>query len=70
MSNPLTSPVAEPHQYLSTGCFHGDHTRCNSAQGSQARKRPASCTVCDAKCVCPCHAVIHNAPAAVGAVEV
>lgn len=46
------------HVYLSTGCFHGEHTYCASMVGVQGAKRPAQCKFCEARCVCPCHAEV------------
>ncbi len=43
------------HYYLSTGCFHGQHSYCNAMTGMQGAKRPAQCKFCDAKCICQCH---------------
>jgi hypothetical protein len=52
--------MAEPHQYLSTACLHGEHGYCQSMTGSNGStewaKTPASCKVCGAPCTCPCHA--------------
>ena len=56
--NPATSN--DPHIYLSTGCYHGDHAYCQSMTGLAGAKRPASCKKCGAKCICPCH---RSAPA-------
>jgi hypothetical protein len=36
--------VAEPHNYLSTACFHGLHERCRQ-----------HCKFCDVQCKCGCH---------------
>jgi hypothetical protein len=51
--------MAEPHQYLSTACLHGEHGYCQAATGSngttQWDKAPASCKFCGAPCTCPCH---------------
>lgn len=58
----MSNPGTEPHEYLSTGCFHGQHLYCNSMHGVQGRKRPASCKFCNAQCVCPCHEIRANAP--------
>jgi hypothetical protein len=43
------------HVYLSTGCFHGEHTYCQSMTGAAGAKRPAQCKFCAAPCTCPCH---------------
>ena len=53
MNNPATS--SDPHVYLSTGCWHGDHAYCQAMTGLNGAKRPASCKKCGAKCICPCH---------------
>lgn len=45
------------HEYLSTGCLHGDHAYCQT----QARrydgttKTAAVCKFCSAGCQCLCH---------------
>jgi hypothetical protein len=44
------------HDYLSTGCLHGEHAYCQSMTGTQGQKRPGRCKFCDARCSCPCHA--------------
>lgn len=44
--------VSQPHVYLSTGCYHGDHAYCQ--RGGEA-KRPAQCKFCTAMCICDCH---------------
>ena len=50
------APAAtEPHIYLSTGCYHGDHAYCQAMTGLNGAKRPASCKKCRARCICPCH---------------
>lgn len=43
------------HEYLSTGCLHGEHTYCQSMTGQQGKKRPGRCKFCDARCACSCH---------------
>ena len=43
------------HQYLSTGCLHGNHGYCKGTNGMNGAKRPASCKFCGAPCQCPCH---------------
>lgn len=43
------------HQYLSTGCLHGEHDYCKAMEGRAGAKRPAQCKFCAAPCVCPCH---------------
>jgi hypothetical protein len=50
-----TTPPAEAHVYLSTGCLHGEHGYCQANTGSNGTKVPASCKFCAAACVCPCH---------------
>lgn len=49
------SGIADPHEYLSTGCLHGRHDYCAAMTGWQGEKRPAQCKFCDARCVCDCH---------------
>lgn len=46
----------EPHVYLSTSCFHGDHRYCQRETGLLGNKTPAVCKFCTAPCVCLCHA--------------
>ena len=53
VDNPATS--SDPHIYLSTGCYHGDHAYCQNMTGLNGAKRPASCKKCGARCICPCH---------------
>lgn len=43
------------HDYLSTGCLHGEHAYCQSMTGQQGEKRPGRCKFCDAQCRCSCH---------------
>ncbi len=44
------------HQYLSTGCLHGNHAYCASTTTTTAvAKVPAKCKFCEARCVCVCH---------------
>ncbi|MDI5965775.1 hypothetical protein [Streptantibioticus silvisoli] len=52
------------HQYLSTGCLHGDmrlpdgrtgHQYCQGETGVCGAKTPASCKFCRTPCQCPCH---------------
>ncbi|MCX4792544.1 hypothetical protein OG369_42985 [Streptomyces sp. NBC_01221] len=52
---PDVDPSA-PHEYLSTGCLHGEHAYCQSMTGQQGEKRPAECKFCRARCTCSCHA--------------
>lgn len=47
--------ASSAHEYLSTGCFHGEHGYCASMVGAQGAKRPSQCKFCDAQCKCPCH---------------
>lgn len=57
-SSPTSSDTTDnPHVYLSTGCFHGDHNYCKNPTGLAGAKRPAECKHCGTKCVCACHAV-------------
>lgn len=46
---------ATGHQYLSTGCLHGQHGYCQSNTGLAGAKKPSRCKWCDAHCQCPCH---------------
>lgn len=43
------------HDYLSTGCLHGNHGYCQSHTGLSGNKQPASCKFCHAPCQCTCH---------------
>jgi hypothetical protein len=43
------------HQYLSTGCLHGEHGYCQNKTGKAGAKQPASCKWCRAACRCSCH---------------
>ncbi|MCX4751756.1 hypothetical protein OG455_41665 [Kitasatospora sp. NBC_01287] len=52
------------HDYLSTGCLHGDmllpdgrtgHDYCQSDMGAAGAKKPAQCKFCQAPCSCECH---------------
>ena len=61
--NPPTS--SDPHIYLSTGCYHGDHAYCQAMTGLNGAKRPASCKFCHAACQCPCHQQVEPALAPV-----
>lgn len=54
----------QPHEYLSTGCLHGDvvlkdgrtgHEYCQGDTGHAGSKRPAECKFCAAPCTCLCH---------------
>jgi hypothetical protein len=47
--------VGHDHDYLSTGCLHGEHTYCQAMTGQQGEKRPGRCKFCDARCRCACH---------------
>ncbi len=51
----LSTLDAGTHEYLSTGCYHGEHDYCAAMTGHQGEKRPATCKFCPAACVCPCH---------------
>lgn len=44
-----------PHIYLSTSCFHGNHTYCQNETGLIGTKIPGECKFCHSKCICPCH---------------
>jgi hypothetical protein len=48
------------HEYLSTSCFHGNHTYCQSETGLIGNKVPARCKFCSAPCLCSCHAHVKN----------
>lgn len=43
------------HEYLSTGCLHGEHAYCQAKTGAVGIKRPGECKFCGAPCTCPCH---------------
>ncbi|MFF0277490.1 hypothetical protein [Streptomyces sp. NPDC004330] len=52
------------HDYLSTGCLHGDtvlpdgrtgHQYCQGHTGQAGAKQPAQCKFCSAPCRCACH---------------
>jgi transcriptional regulator with XRE-family HTH domain len=52
------------HEYLSTGCLHGDmmlpdgrtgHEYCQGDTGHAGSKRPAECKFCGTRCICGCH---------------
>ncbi|MGY0021230.1 hypothetical protein [Streptomyces sp. cg35] len=45
------------HEYLSTGCRHGEHTYWQSMTGYQGEKRPGACKFCATQCICACHQV-------------
>lgn len=48
--------VSQPHVYLSTSCYHGDHVYCRAGvRGDGKAKRPATCKFCDSRCICSCH---------------
>jgi hypothetical protein len=56
-----TSPA---HDYLSTGCLHGDltlpdgrtgHEYCQGDTGHAGTKQPGQCKFCAAPCRCDCH---------------
>ena len=62
MSNEVTG--LKFHEYLSTGCFHGDmvlpdgrsgHEYCQGDTGHAGSKQPARCKFCHAPCICECH---------------
>jgi hypothetical protein len=52
-----TQAGANPHDYLSTACFHGLHERCR-----------LNCKFCGVDCRCPCH--VKAQPAAPGRSQV
>jgi hypothetical protein len=43
------------HEYLSTGCLHGEHGYCQGDTGAAGAKIPAVCKFCQAPCICVCH---------------
>ncbi|MEU6674798.1 hypothetical protein [Streptomyces sp. NPDC046925] len=45
------------HEYLSTGCLHGEHGYCQyeARRYDGSTKTPAQCKFCAAPCVCACH---------------
>lgn len=56
--------VESGHEYLSTGCWHGDevlpdgrtgHEYCRSDTGAAGTKTPAVCKHCQSPCRCDCH---------------
>ncbi len=49
------------HEYLSTGCLHGEHGYCKGETGAVGAKRPAECKFCGARCICDCHAEVNAA---------
>lgn len=52
----MTDDELIPHEYLSTGCLHGQHEYCRNMVGYQGEKRPGRCKFCEATCRCACHA--------------
>ena len=44
------------HDYLSTGCLHGEHDYCRCDVGRTGPKTPGQCKFCAAPCRCGCHA--------------
>lgn len=56
---------SDEHVYLSTSCFHDQHTYCQSETGACGHKIPGQCKFCAAPCVCPCHVKTpgHQGPA-------
>lgn len=51
----LTLAECGEHEYLSTGCLHGEHGYCQSSTGLAGAKRAAVCKFCHAPCICECH---------------
>lgn len=49
--------VIQPHDYLSTGCLHGDHEYCKkeARRYDGTEKVAACCKFCGAPCICTCH---------------
>lgn len=45
----------DEHVYLSTSCFHDEHTYCQSNTGQCGQKKPACCKFCQSPCICDCH---------------
>lgn len=44
-----------PHEYLATGCLHGDHSYCAGTRREDGgEKVPQTCKFCGAPCRCPC----------------
>ena len=43
------------HDYVSTGCLHGDHGYCRGEVGKVGAKAPGRCKFCPASCRCGCH---------------
>lgn len=43
------------HDYLSTGCLHGNHAYCQGRTGRAGAKKPGQCKFCAASCRCDCH---------------
>lgn len=50
----------EQHDYLSTGCLHGEHEYCQNSTGAAGAKTPAECKFCKAPCRCACHQKRHE----------
>ncbi|MEU6663977.1 hypothetical protein [Streptomyces sp. NPDC046821] len=55
LRQPAGTGQRQAHEYLSTGCLHGEHAYCQSMTGYQGEKRPGRCKFCDAQCSCSCH---------------
>ena len=60
----LVATSEKVHEYLSTGCWHGDmtlpdgrtgHEYCQGETGICGDKVPASCKFCLVRCSCECH---------------
>ena len=48
-------PPHGDHEYLSTGCRHGNHAYCQDTEGAVGPKVPGQCKFCESPCVCACH---------------
>lgn len=51
----LPQPTEPGHNYLSTGCLHGEHEYCRCDIGQFGPKEPGQCKFCSAPCRCYCH---------------
>lgn len=59
-SDSMPEALTGPHEYMSTGCLHGDHDYCNRPVGKSGKKKPAECKFCSSKCVCECHGNVNQ----------
>lgn len=46
---------SDDHVYLSTSCWHDEHTYCQSNTGLCGHKTPGQCKFCESACICTCH---------------